>query len=151
MCSHDAYFFAFLVCSCCLCAVHTPSTRTVAPWTARDRCLIIASDGVWDFVEPKEAVQIVRAFFPNALAACKALVETASQYWVEDDPTYRDDISAIVIFTPLDPKLVSARFITRQPLLESTSISRERPVQLCQPRAVCVCVHVADRRGVIMG
>ena len=101
---------------------------------------------MWDFVEPKEAVQIVRAFFPNALAACKALVETASQYWVEDDPTYRDDISAIVIFTPLDPKLVSARFITRQPLLESASISRERPVQLCQ-----LCVHVADRRGVIMG
>ena len=112
---------------------------------------------MWDFVEPKEAVQIVRAFFPNALAACKALVETASQYWVEDDPTYRDDISAIVIFTPLDPKLVSARFITRQPLLESTSISRERPVQLdvdsrsCASPAPCVCVHVADRRGVIMG
>jgi hypothetical protein len=139
MCSHDAYFFAFLVCSCCLCAVHTPSTRTVAPWTARDRCLIIASDGVWDFVEPKEAVQIVRAFFPNALAACKALVETASQYWVEDDPTYRDDISAIVIFTPLDPKLVSARFITRQRFW-SQHQSLVNALCSCASPAPCVCV-----------
>ena len=44
----------------------------------------------------------MQSFAPNADAACKALVETASQRWIDDDPTYRDDISAIVIFTPLD-------------------------------------------------
>jgi len=81
--------------------VSEPETISFA-LTASDKCLIIASDGVWDFIPEEEAVNMVKTFAPDADAACKALVETASQRWIEDDPTYRDDISAIVVFTPLD-------------------------------------------------
>ena len=70
-----------------------------------DRCLIIASDGIWDFIDPNEALEMTLSHHPDADAACRALVETASQRWIEDDPTYRDDISACVIFTPLDAAL----------------------------------------------
>ena len=45
--------------------------------------LIIASDGVWDFIEPEEACAMAKSFVPDAHAACKALVETASQRWIE--------------------------------------------------------------------
>ena len=69
--------------------------------TTADKAIIVASDGVWDFVEEEEAVAIVKHYAPDADAACKALVETANQRWVEDDPTYRDDISAVVAFMPL--------------------------------------------------
>ena len=70
--------------------------------TSSDRCIIIASDGVWDFIDEQEACNIVRQLQPDAEAACRLLVDTASRRWVEDDPSYRDDISAIVVFFPLD-------------------------------------------------
>ena len=41
--------------------------------------MILASDGVWDFVPPEEAVEVVKKFHPNADTACKALVELAEQ------------------------------------------------------------------------
>jgi len=74
-------------------------------FSTSDKVFILASDGIWDFIEPDEAVQMCKALEPDANAACKALVETASQRWIEDDPTYRDDISAIVVFMPLDSKV----------------------------------------------
>lgn len=70
--------------------------------TSGDRCLVLASDGVWDFIDDQEVIDTAKKFRPDANAACKALVETASARWVEDDPTYRDDISCCVIYTPLD-------------------------------------------------
>jgi len=74
-------------------------------FSTSDKVFILASDGIWDFIEPDEAVHMCKALEPDANAACKALVETASQRWIEDDPTYRDDISAIVVFMPLDSKV----------------------------------------------
>ena len=76
-------------------------------FTSRDRLLIIASDGIWDFIDDEEAVQICKDHKPDADAACKVLVETANQRWVEDDPTYRDDISCVVIYTPIASDIAS--------------------------------------------
>ena len=59
----------------------------------------------WDFVSNDEAMAIVAKERPNATAACKILVDLASKRWVDDDPTYRDDISCCVVYTPLDGEL----------------------------------------------
>ena len=72
--------------------------------TTADRCLVLASDGVWDFVSDEEVTEMCKKLRPDANAACKALVELANQRWLEDDPTYRDDISCCVVYTPLDSK-----------------------------------------------
>jgi len=73
-----------------------------------DQVLLVASDGVWDYVEADEACAFAKQFAPDAHAACKAIVETASQRWIEDDPTYRDDISCIVVYLPLDASMSSS-------------------------------------------
>ena len=80
--------------------------------TVADKAIVIASDGVWDFLEDAEVVSIVKRFAPDGDAACKALVEVATQRWIEDDPTYRDDVSAIVIFTPLSDAALAGAGVT---------------------------------------
>ena len=66
--------------------------------TSSDRCIIIASDGIWDFFEEAEAVDLVKSHAPDGFAASKALIEAAQKKWLEDDPNYCDDISACVFF-----------------------------------------------------
>ena len=73
--------------------------------------LIMASDGVWEFITSQEAVDIVQ----NALSvveegaeadcddACQDLIEEAAKRWRREEGDYRDDITAIVIRLPLPP------------------------------------------------
>ena len=72
--------------------------------TASDRALVLASDGVWDFVTDAEAAEVCQKFAKNvdATGACKAIVSMANARWEADDPLYRDDISCCVVYTPLD-------------------------------------------------
>lgn len=77
--------------------------------TVADKAIVVCSDGVWDFIEDEEVTKVIKHFAPDAEAAAKSLVETAEQRWIEDDPTYRDDISACVIYLPLgEGELASA-------------------------------------------
>ena len=73
--------------------------------TSSDKALVVASDGVWDFVKESEAVAIIKKHAPNGPAACKELVQLASKRWEEDDPTYRDDVSCLVVYWPLNGAL----------------------------------------------
>jgi serine/threonine protein phosphatase PrpC len=58
-----------------------------------DRFLILASDGVWEFIEPQEAVEIVHLnLHKGAETACTILIETASERWAEEEGDYRDDV-----------------------------------------------------------
>ena len=66
----------------------------------QDRCLILASDGVWEFITSQEAVQIVQKH-GSAPAACRALITEATQRWRKEEGNYRDDITAIVVLMPL--------------------------------------------------
>lgn len=102
--------------------------------TTDDRCLIIASDGIWDFVDEDEAVDMVRESAPDAEAACRMLVETASQRWIEDDPTYRDDISAVVIYLPLTGSAVSASVsYTSDSVTAKKAAAKPAPVEESEP------------------
>mmetsp|Transcript_25846 Transcript_25846/g.54386 ORF Transcript_25846/g.54386 Transcript_25846/m.54386 type:complete len:417 (+) Transcript_25846:973-2223(+) len=76
-----------------------------------DEFIIIASDGVWEFISSEEAVQIVGRHMiignnensdhgqsdMGASVACQALIRAASNKWHEYEGDYRDDITAIVI------------------------------------------------------
>lgn len=66
--------------------------------TNRDDFMILASDGVWEFLSSQEAVQIVGNHLGmGATKACQALIEAAASKWHEEEGEYRDDITAIVV------------------------------------------------------
>jgi serine/threonine protein phosphatase PrpC len=59
-----------------------------------DKFLILASDGVWEFIESQEAVEIIHLNLDKgAEAACQILIDTASERWAEEEGDYRDDVS----------------------------------------------------------
>ena len=63
-----------------------------------DDFLILASDGVWEFISSQEAVDIVSDnLHRGATEACQSLIEAAAAKWHEEEGDYRDDITALVI------------------------------------------------------
>lgn len=76
----------------------TPSV-TSTPLGEADQCLIIASDGLWDFVSAQRAVDLVHEHRGHgATRACKRLIAEATREWLEHEgEEYRDDITAIVV------------------------------------------------------
>ena len=71
-----------------------------------DRFVILASDGVWEFIDSEAACGIVAAHGRSnrgarwTAGACEALVLEAAQRWKRETSTYRDDITAIVARLP---------------------------------------------------
>mmetsp|Transcript_30772 Transcript_30772/g.35094 ORF Transcript_30772/g.35094 Transcript_30772/m.35094 type:complete len:547 (-) Transcript_30772:346-1986(-) len=63
-----------------------------------DEFLILASDGVWEFISSEEAVEIVRKNISKGSSlACQFLIEAAAERWHEEEGDYRDDITALVV------------------------------------------------------
>jgi protein phosphatase PTC2/3 len=65
-----------------------------------DEFLILASDGVWEFLDSQDAVDVVARNLQDrddASKACQALIEAAAKRWHEEEGEYRDDITAIVV------------------------------------------------------
>eukprot|EP00300_Choanocystis_sp_HF-7_P010783 c17152_g2_i2.p1 GENE.c17152_g2_i2~~c17152_g2_i2.p1 ORF type:complete len:338 (+),score=55.90 c17152_g2_i2:40-1053(+) len=69
-------------------------THTVDPMV--DRFAILASDGVWEFIESEEAVQLV-SMHPNPKAAAEALCKEAVAKWAKEEPVC-DDITALILY-----------------------------------------------------
>jgi protein phosphatase 2C family protein 2/3 len=74
----------------------TPETEAEdGPWF-----IVIASDGVWEFIESQQAVSLVGKFIKqqgDSTVAVTKLIETAAAKWRQEEGDYRDDITAIVI------------------------------------------------------
>ena len=64
-----------------------------------DSFLIVASDGVWEFITSQEACELVSKF-ESATDAVTQLVQEASDRWHKFEGSYRDDITAIVVYLP---------------------------------------------------
>jgi len=64
-----------------------------------DLFVIVASDGVWEFITSEEACHLV-VKYKNATEACSALVLEATQRWKRFEGSYRDDITAIIAYLP---------------------------------------------------
>jgi len=68
----------------------------------RDMCLILASDGVWEFIDSAEAIALVSSQ-SSAEAAARLLCKESLRRW-SDEEDVCDDITAIVAFiTKYDP------------------------------------------------
>lgn len=68
--------------------------------TDSDDFMIIATDGVWEFLSSQDAVDIVSKDFQDgecSSLACQHLIEAAAAKWHEHEGDYRDDITALVI------------------------------------------------------
>ncbi len=61
-----------------------------------DQFIIIASDGIWEFISSEEAVDYVSAC-ESPQEACDILVQIASTRWMDEEDMI-DDITVIVIF-----------------------------------------------------
>ena len=64
-----------------------------------DKFLILASDGIWEFISSQTAVEIVQSAWESGHTevCCEVLVKEALQRWKQLDDTV-DDITVIVIF-----------------------------------------------------
>eukprot|EP00746_Dinoflagellata_sp_MGD_P127802 gnl/MRDRNA2_/MRDRNA2_62295_c0_seq1.p1 gnl/MRDRNA2_/MRDRNA2_62295_c0~~gnl/MRDRNA2_/MRDRNA2_62295_c0_seq1.p1 ORF type:complete len:463 (+),score=67.74 gnl/MRDRNA2_/MRDRNA2_62295_c0_seq1:43-1431(+) len=72
--------------------------------TSDDLFMILASDGVWEFISSQEAVEIVWNVLQDGGDASEAtaiLIEKAKDLWRKEEGDYRDDITAIVVAVPL--------------------------------------------------
>lgn len=82
--------------------VPTPEVRSHA-LSPSDRFLILATDGVWEFIGADEAVDIVHGFYEDggtAFDAAAYLVAKAGLAWAQHEGHYRDDATAIVVWLP---------------------------------------------------
>ena len=62
--------------------------------------IIVASDGVWEFISSQEAVDLVAAFHANGQSpqeACTALVNESLRLWNEEEDVV-DDITAVIVY-----------------------------------------------------
>lgn len=68
--------------------------------TADDVVLLVCSDGVWEFIDPTEAVNIVMKFQPNkAKEAAEKLAKEAWDRWIQEEGgAVVDDITVIVVY-----------------------------------------------------
>ena len=64
-----------------------------------DRFVVIASDGVWEFLSNEDVAQIVLPYFEQNApeAAANALVKAAYKKWKQEEEVI-DDITAVIIF-----------------------------------------------------
>jgi len=69
--------------------------------TDEDHILLLCSDGVWEFIEPKEAVQIVSDFpKEKAMNAAERLAKEAWDRWIrEEGGSVVDDITVVLLYT----------------------------------------------------
>lgn len=67
--------------------------------TPNDDFIVLASDGVWEFMTNEEVVEIVSRFWESKdpLGACDALIEEATRRWRQEDDVI-DDTTALVVF-----------------------------------------------------
>lgn len=64
-----------------------------------DKFLIIASDGIWEFITSDECVQIIKEFYiHNDPDGCvNYLYSLSSKKWIEEEDAI-DDITIILVF-----------------------------------------------------
>eukprot|EP01022_Parablepharisma_sp_SALTPOND_P026523 TRINITY_DN64326_c1_g1_i1.p3 TRINITY_DN64326_c1_g1~~TRINITY_DN64326_c1_g1_i1.p3 ORF type:complete len:429 (+),score=22.71 TRINITY_DN64326_c1_g1_i1:2746-4032(+) len=67
--------------------------------TAEDKFVVIASDGIWEFLPNEKVVELVVPFWEanDPEGACQKLVDVAVDYWECEDEVI-DDITVIVVF-----------------------------------------------------
>ena len=79
-----------------------PYQRTL---TNNDVFFIVASDGIWEFIQSKNAVDLCKDLVQKRRrdGRCRELI--AAKKWNEEEGDYRDDITCMVVrVNPLDQR-----------------------------------------------
>ncbi len=68
--------------------------------SGEDKIIILASDGVWEFIKNTEVVELIIPFWgkKDVEGACDRIVNEAVHRWGENERGVVDDITCIVIF-----------------------------------------------------
>lgn len=65
--------------------------------TPADKFMVLASDGVWEFLDSEQVIEIVKGCDGDEVKAAKALCDKAYELWKQEEEVV-DDITAIVVF-----------------------------------------------------
>jgi len=67
--------------------------------TKEDMFIVLASDGVWDFLFNQEVVELIKDFYlkDDISGAAEFLIEEATKRWINEDDII-DDITVILVF-----------------------------------------------------
>ena len=84
----------------CLAGVHAVPEINTIELSKLDRMIILASDGVWEFLSNETVAQIAYPYFAfkNAEGAAEAIVKSALKCWRRNTPNTIDDITCVVVF-----------------------------------------------------
>ena len=74
--------------------ISTPET-VVTPLSPEDAFVILASDGVWEFITSQEAVDMVAKKLGRLQEACQDIVTEATRRWKEEEDCV-DDITVVI-------------------------------------------------------
>ena len=69
-------------------------------FTGTEKFIVIASDGIWEYIDSDECINIIKDYYENnmdAVGGLNALVKEAFKRWKIEDENI-DDITAIVLF-----------------------------------------------------
>lgn len=68
--------------------------------STNDRFMIIASDGVWEFLENMEVVDMIKDYYVgnDIEGACDTLMKESLNKWKQEEDENVDDITFILIF-----------------------------------------------------
>ncbi|KAK9808640.1 hypothetical protein WJX72_001084 [[Myrmecia] bisecta] len=69
---------------------------SVIELTPVDKFIVLASDGVWEFIESQEAIDLIGAC-ETVEEGCRQLVDEAYQRWLVEEEGVVDDITAVVV------------------------------------------------------
>jgi serine/threonine protein phosphatase PrpC len=67
--------------------------------TENDKFMIVASDGIWEFIDSQECVEIVKDYYENNdMKGCSDyLYEISKERWLKEEEVI-DDITLILVF-----------------------------------------------------
>ena len=84
--------------------------RQITP--GKDAFIVLASDGLWEFISNDDVINIVGTFLEqgkDAIDATRFLIAKAAMAWRVEEGDYRDDITCIVLYLhDLPPSLASS-------------------------------------------
>lgn len=76
---------------------------TVINLSSKDKAIVLASDGVWEFLDGKAVLDIIKPHYTsnNVDNACEVLVKKSNENWNNEDVVV-DDITVITIFLEIE-------------------------------------------------
>jgi len=103
--------------------------------SGRDRFVVLASDGLWEFLSSQTVVEVVGGFLERgepAISAARFLIAMAALAWKTEEEDYRDDITAVVVYLDDACRQIESSCTTSRPAsgsgqLKSSQMSTSRP------------------------